>query len=154
MLSPKEGSWSGTCWYLFKKKGLRIRKPLIEEKFHTHAHKDHVVIRKVFHWKKPYIITYVHTLGQSSQCTAALLGQLMRDGSGMGPGGTGDIGPLWPSVVFFSISCMKMTSASFLTWKSQISQLCFAPSEQFGEGNAFSPTQKRSLGVFRPAASY
>lgn len=62
MLSPKEGSWSATCWYLFEKKGLRIRKTLIEEreKFHIHTENNPLVIIKVFHWKKIHYYVCPH----------------------------------------------------------------------------------------------
>lgn len=40
MLPLKGGSWSATCWCLFEKRGLRVRKALTEkgQKFLSHTH--------------------------------------------------------------------------------------------------------------------
>lgn len=54
----------------------------------------------------------------------------------------------------FSIGYVRVTPAYFSTWQPQLVQLCFPPSEQFGEVNTFSPKQQYSLVAFRLAVQY
>lgn len=77
----------------------------------------------------------------------------MRDSSEMGPDERQGIGQLQPFMWVFFYRLHEKDSC-FSTWKPQLVQLDFPPSEQFGEVNTFSPKQHDSLVAFRLAIQY
>lgn len=107
---------------------------------HTHTHTQPQRGYNSFSLEKEIRYYKCAKLRQSSHCIP-LWGLLMRYSSGMGLMRGKILLHYSHSCGVFSIDYVRVTPAYFSTWKPQLVQLCFPPSEQFGEVNTFSPKQ-------------